>query len=243
MKKTILLVLILFFLPLYSQQSFTFQADTLFKYGPPGTFFSFETKFINNTTDALTIQVIRTANQIPANWSSSLCVGITCFPPWVDSVLVSLSPAGEEIMLVDILPDLTAPGYGSVRVLAYEVSNPADSVSAEFTASTDPTGITTVPGMLTGTFRLFPNYPNPFNPETKIPFEIAGNGREATRLQIFNILGQRVSTLISEPLAPGLYEAVWDGSDDRGNPVGSGVYFYQLTAAGKQLTGKMTLVR
>jgi len=85
-------------------------------------------------------------------------------------------------------------------------------------------------------FRLFGNYPNPFNPETVIRFEVP----EATRvhLQVYDVLGRLVQTLIDEPLSPGTYRAVFEAGD-----LPSGVYFYRLTAGAFTETRPMVLMK
>ncbi|UCE17144.1 MAG: T9SS type A sorting domain-containing protein [Gemmatimonadota bacterium] len=78
-------------------------------------------------------------------------------------------------------------------------------------------------------YRLSQNYPNPFNPRTDIRYEIPG-GRSSihTVLKVYNVLGQEVRTLVNEIKEPGYYQVTWDGRDDSGFEVSSGVYFYQI---------------
>jgi hypothetical protein len=85
------------------------------------------------------------------------------------------------------------------------------------------------------------NYPNPFNSSTVIQFSIAQAGH--AQLAVFNILGQRVKRLIDEYLQPGIHRATWDGQDESGHPVASGVYFYRLTGDGRQVTKKMVILK
>jgi len=97
-------------------------------------------------------------------------------------------------------------------------------------------------------FNLGQNYPNPFNPTTIIPFRVNGSqftvhSPVRTTLIIYNILGQRVNTLFDESLKPGTYQAIWDGKNDAGEKVPSGVYFYRLTSGGLSETRKMVLMR
>jgi hypothetical protein len=77
-------------------------------------------------------------------------------------------------------------------------------------------------------FQLSQNFPNPFNPTTTISFAI--ERAAATTLEVYNVLGQRVATLISQQLAPGYYTARWNGTSDNGMPVSSGVYFLHMSA-------------
>lgn len=81
-----------------------------------------------------------------------------------------------------------------------------------------------------GESALHQNHPNPFNPQTGIPYDLAEGGDVV--LKIYNLLGQEVRTLVREPQAPGRYTVPWNGTDDRGVPVSSGVYFYQITVTG-----------
>ncbi len=101
--------------------------------------------------------------------------------------------------------------------------------------------------VLPKSFSLGQNYPNPFNPTTTIRFEIGiGGGTQQsvqTALKVYNILGQRVKTLVDEPKSPGVYYQTWDGKDEQGNKVSSGIYFYQLRAGSYNETKKMVLLK
>ncbi|MCL2065221.1 MAG: T9SS type A sorting domain-containing protein, partial [Candidatus Cloacimonetes bacterium] len=85
------------------------------------------------------------------------------------------------------------------------------------------------------------NFPNPFNPSTTIAYSLAESGN--VKLQIFNIRGQLVKTLVNEVQNAGRYTVDWHGDNDRQRSVGSGVYFYQLeTSAGRQVK-RMVLLK
>jgi hypothetical protein len=90
-------------------------------------------------------------------------------------------------------------------------------------------------------FSLSQNYPNPFNPLTKIDFSLPKTGRVV--ITIYNLLGQEVTTLINERLDYGYHTVTWQGMDRMGRPVGSGVYFSELKAAGNRKTRKMILLK
>ena len=94
--------------------------------------------------------------------------------------------------------------------------------------------------MLPQGFALGANYPNPFNPSTLIPYQLSATSQ--VRLEVFNILGQRVATLVDEEQQAGSYRARWDGTAAAGGAAASGVYFYRLTVAGAHQTGKMVLM-
>lgn len=88
---------------------------------------------------------------------------------------------------------------------------------------------------------LLQNHPNPFNPSTLIRFELKQNSNAT--LSVYDATGAFVTTLAAGPYAKGSHDVVWNGTDARGGRVGSGVYFYRLTAAGTTLTRKMVLLK
>jgi len=88
---------------------------------------------------------------------------------------------------------------------------------------------------------LHQNYPNPFNPSTEIRFDIP-TARDV-KLRIYNQLGQTVRTLVDNRMKAGTYSFEWDGSNQTGHGVASGVYFYNLEAGDFRDLRKMTLVK
>ncbi len=92
------------------------------------------------------------------------------------------------------------------------------------------------------TLRLFQNYPNPFNPETKIEYQLPQSGR--VKLVIYNLLGQKVYTLVNEWQMSGNHKMHWNGRDKHGFQVSSGLYLYELRVNGKVFgRKKMLLIR
>lgn len=91
------------------------------------------------------------------------------------------------------------------------------------------------------TFSLEENYPNPFNSQTVIAYAIPEQQR--VTLKIYNILGQKVRTLVDGPKTKGYYTAVWDSRNDAGDPVSSGIYLYRLTAGDQERIRHMSLLR
>ncbi len=112
----------------------------------------------------------------------------------------------------------------------------ADSIMSRVTSVQEPAEPAAPPR-----FALHPNYPNPFNPETRIVFETPEEGR--VELVVLNALGHRVATLVDGRLAAGRHAVLWRGVDDRGQAVPSGVYFVQLRSRGHQAVRKIVLVR
>ncbi len=156
--------------------------------------------------------------------------------------------------------DIDAVASGTVTIVAdLEGYRPAQTVVA-ITANTytlDNVNLTMTPNGPTSTeetttapdqYALNQNYPNPFNPSTSISFSLPVTSR--VRLQVFNMLGQEVATLVnSAAQLAGTYEVVWTGVDNSGRPVASGLYFYKLRATaadgGKEFSSvrKMLLLK
>ena len=89
-------------------------------------------------------------------------------------------------------------------------------------------------------FALGPNYPNPFNPSTIIPYQLAASSE--VRLEVFNLLGQHIATLVDGERSAGFHTATWHATDGAGRAVGAGVYIYRMTVGAERQTGRMVLV-
>jgi len=88
---------------------------------------------------------------------------------------------------------------------------------------------------------LSQNYPNPFNPTTKINYSLKENSKVS--INIYNIKGQKVKQLVSDQLSTGQHSAVWNGKDNNGRSVSSGIYFYKLKTGNFEKTRKMILMK
>jgi hypothetical protein len=114
-------------------------------------------------------------------------------------------------------------------VFVYSGTSPATGIE-------DPQGI-----VIPESTELFQNYPNPFNPSTEIQFELPRKSDVA--IDIFNVLGQKVRRLVNGPFSAGSHKIEWDGTDDNGEKVASGVYFYRLKAGEARIIKKMVLLK
>ena len=119
------------------------------------------------------------------------------------------------------------------------VSDTTDALGTYVIAIDAPTSIVErSPGVPQG-FRLLPNYPNPFNTTTLIPFHL--DHPSHVRLAVYNGLGQPVKILLDDERPAGQHEIAWHGRDRNGFGAAAGVYFYRLEAGSSSRTGKMTL--
>ncbi|MFQ5583268.1 MAG: FlgD immunoglobulin-like domain containing protein, partial [Calditrichia bacterium] len=85
------------------------------------------------------------------------------------------------------------------------------------------------------------NYPNPFNPTTTIKYGIPETGNVS--VVVYNTLGQKVRTLVSGNQEAGYYEVIWDGTNNIGQNVGSGIFFYRVESNGQAAVRKMILMK
>jgi hypothetical protein len=90
-------------------------------------------------------------------------------------------------------------------------------------------------------YSLNQNFPNPFNPTTTIEYSIPQSGN--VELVVYNMAGQKVRTLIEQSQSAAFYKVVWDGRNDSGEAVASGLYFYRLVSGNFSKIAKMTLVK
>jgi|GEM_PF-2571162 len=144
----------------------------------------------------------------------------------------------RSITICDFAGSSSPPPAGTViRFYTTKVSAPGDTarVLAPSIAVEPP------PPVIPETFALSQNFPNPFNPSTKIRLDLPEDA--PVKLEIFNTLGQRVKKLVNGDLSAGEYEFRWDGSGDSGEAVASGIYFYRVQAGTFKKTRRMLLLR
>lgn len=160
-----------------------------------------------------------------------------------------LSGGGEEIGLYGRLAAgnevIDSYVFGAQSSNVSQGRSTDGSVSWEFFATPTPggsnSGVSDVPGAGTKVLRMLPNFPNPFNPQTSLRFEIPTSGQ--VLLEIFDVQGRLVIRLRNETLPAGLYEVKWNGLDQKGGSVASGVYVSRLSFGGEHRAGRLTLVR
>ena len=255
MKKTILCSLVSWLFPmLMLAQPFSFHADQLAWSDTTGHFFSIHADIDNLSSDSLHLRVIRSENNLPANpnWSSSMCNGTAfCYAPFVDEFTIPdgifgsppLAPGESVDFILDVTTDPLEPGTATVTVRVELLDNAAVFQELSFTITTVSSGLDERDDPLSGAFRLLPNYPNPFNPSTTIPFTVGGSRALDTRISVYNLLGQPVALLIDDKLLPGEYEVTWDALNSFGQPVPSGVYFCEMQSGDFRELRKLLLVR
>lgn len=225
-------------------QGFTFIAADTVLLAPLGSEVIFNTTVQNTGSSQITLAFVRTVNDLPADWQSSLCFSL-CFAPFIDSIATTgtfgsspINPGDSRVFSVHVLPQ-TTPGTGVVRIVTKDVANPSDQIALTFRTTATSTSAPIV-GDATFEFSLSQNYPNPFNPSTVIGFRLPASGQAGiaqgahVTLKVYDPLGREVATLVNESKPAGAHAVRFDGS-----ALATGIYYYRLevSASSRQSAG------
>ncbi len=163
------------------------------------------------------------SNRLMARIYLSLAAGNS----WVEGSTVTLDstfiPPAGDFVIGDALGGSVIPTFLGTKVVTFTDIRIDDG------------------SVLPTSFELSQNYPNPFNPSTKINYTLAS--KSLVTLEVYNVLGQTVKTLVNGAREAGAWEVTWDGDSDNGSQVASGMYFYKLTAGDFVQTRKMLLMK
>jgi GH35 family endo-1,4-beta-xylanase len=234
------------------------QYAMLFKLFVERSYFSGRGKIINLTKDGLNDQYTLFPNTLSSLWDSNN----QCKPAFfaVVSVGINYNALDSLIAYTNTLRENDySPGSWSTLVAARDSAKHVMGRNYSFSVSADTalseardflqsavsglvvTGLEAVGRSHPEVFALSQNYPNPFNPMTVISYQLPGGN--SVKLSIYNLLGQRLRTLVDSYQSAGEHSLVWDATDAKNMPVSSGVYFYRLEAGGWMLQKKMVLIR
>lgn len=242
MKKRYLLVLLFIIISLpfvqtYSQDIEILRGDSVV-YGNPGDLeLVLYAEIVNTSSLNQTVFLIRTENNLPQNWTSSLCFDINCYPPTQDTVYTTeVFPPNDTVEAsVHFYPDTIQSGTGHVQIKIGTTHNPNQVTILNLTASTEPSAVKD-PIHSVKEFKLNQNFPNPFNPTTTISFTVPK--RSDVSLKVYNIIGQEIATLVNGEKNTGTYSINFNAEE-----LPSGIYFYKITAGEFSSVRKMMLLK
>ena len=239
--KNCLIIICIMLAPLLSAQEIEVITHGMTKYEPVGTLeIVLEFEVVNISNLEQTVFEVRTVNNLPSGWSSSLCFGELCFPPDLDSVVTAppfpeppLQPGDTLFTSLHVFTDQVSIETAFVQIQVGTFRNPEDRIILDFTATTDPTVSVRETNTL-NSYYLYQNYPNPFNPSTMINFKVGEPG--LVLIKIYNVLGVEVAALVNEYKNSGNYSADFNALN-----LSSGVYLYSLSVNNFTQTRKMIL--
>jgi hypothetical protein len=208
--------------------------DTL---GVPEIVFHFEIINISLTQQA--VFIVRTINNLPLDWTSSLCFEDFCFPSTLDSI-VTAPPfpqppleSGDTLKASVHVTPVTTLGSGYIQIQVGTLANRNFRYTIDLTATAVLTPVEDENTLVTD-YYLAQNYPNPFNPSTKINFGLKKAGN--VEITVYNILGNKVAALFSGIKSAGNHSILFDAAN-----LGSGIYFYKIVTNEFVQTRKMIL--
>ena len=213
-----------------AQASVAVSIDSVYQTVPPqGATFPYHVTFTNNTADTLAIDF----------WTKLVRPDGSSVDPFLGPKTPVLGPHA----VIDKSPIMSVPGNrdpGEYLLIAYMGTYPDDIVD------TDTTGFTKVASGVAKeqaieATRLEGNHPNPFNPSTTFSYTLSEPGQVS--LKVYNTIGQLVRTIVDQEQMEGHHEAVWDGRNEAGGMVSSGIYIYRMTAGNYLETKRMLLLK
>ncbi len=187
------------------------------------------------------------ARSMSNTYLEDMRVGVSTIPAPIpqgfQNYLTGANPVQVPAAWTEYVFDLSAYDGQSIYLCIRNVSND------EFILFVDDFSIHSVGGSVNNEDGVAPavvtelkgNYPNPFNPETTISYSVREN--VPVSIEIFNVKGQKVKTLVNEAKAAGNHSIVWKGMDDNNRPVSSGVYFFKMSAGKYSSTKKMIMMK
>ncbi|MCF7793339.1 MAG: choice-of-anchor D domain-containing protein [Candidatus Cloacimonetes bacterium] len=155
---------------------------------------------------------------------------------YVDETSLAIGASGSEELDIHFSPDQTGLYLGTLTIFSNDFVHP--ELEIELFGEGTETGVNDIIPAIT---KIDQNFPNPFNPTTNIQFSLAESGKVS--LVVYNLKGEKVKSLVDEILEPKIYTVLWNGEDEGGKQVSSGIYFYNFKTGTKNVTKKMILIK
>ena len=197
---------------------------------------------VNGSNDHIFSSDIRSTEEQNGVWDLRLTASGEPGPVSVSARFDRLIPDGLVAALVDIQ---TRKVYDDVTAQTILIDDGLNMAYDLKIAAGDPAyvqeAVLKILADIPARFALGQNYPNPFNPVTRLDYTLPRRSR--VMIQVYNILGQEVVTLVNMELPYGEHTAVWNGMDRFGKPVASGVYFTEMRTRNFRQTKKMLLLK
>ena len=220
-----------------SSFSFIFETDSIIV--GQDSVGSFEGTLYNLSNNEINLEIIRLINFANVDWSSSICIDAICYNQSIDSIYVSL--AASDSTICGVLAWTNGIGSDSIQLKLVESDNTNNNMLvninflAQYDLSIDNESFNA------NTIKILSCYPNPFNPSILLKYKIGK--RNHVRLDIYNILGKKVKSLVEEVQEAGNYYTKWDGNNGFNQPLPSGAYFLRMQSGERHMIKKITLIK
>jgi len=222
---------------LNSSFSFIFETDSIIV--GQDSVGSFEGTLYNLSDNEINLEIARLINFENADWSSSICIDATCYNQSIDSASVWIA-AGDSTVC-GVLAWTNGIGSDSIQLKLVESDNSNNNLLvninflAQYNLSIDNESLNA------NAIKILSCYPNPFNPSILFKYKI----RESNdvHLAIYNVLGEKVKSLVEEVQEPGNYYVKWDGNNGFNQSLPSGTYFLRMQSGEYHMIKKLTLIK
>lgn len=193
---------------------------------------------LTNSGDESDTYRLKVSNKTNPNWGFEVCLAGACYG---DSTDIGLAAAEAETVGVEIFP-VGQAGVGATDFTVTSLGNPGLTETVVVTLYAGyTTGVSVAPEETTNGVVLHQNTPNPARGSTRITFSLPRE--ERVILRVYDVAGRAVRTLSRETYPAGLNGVLWDGRDDAGRRLASGVYLYQLITSREVIARQMVLVQ
>jgi len=199
----------------------------------------FEGTLYNLSNNEINIEVARLIDFTNEDWNSSICIDSTCYSQSIDSISVSIT-AGDSTKC-GVLAWTNGIGSDSIQLRLIESDNTRNNILininflAQYVVSIDNDSLNS------NTIKILSCYPNPFNPSILFKYKI--EKRNYVRLDIYNVLGKKVKSLVEGFQEAGNYYTKWDGKNGFNKPLPSSAYFLRMQLGEYHLIKKVTLIK
>ena len=199
----------------------------------------FEGRLYNLSNNEIIIEVARLIDFSNEDWNSSICIDSTCYSQSIDSVTVSI--AEGDSTTCGVLAWTSGAGSDHIQLKIVELFNISNNISVNinFLAQYDLNIDNEYPNA--NNIKILSCFPNPFNPSILLEYKIGK--RNHVRLDVYNILGKKVKSLVKEVQEAGVYYTKWDGKNGFNRPLPSGAYFLNMQSGEYHMIKKITLIK
>ena len=220
-----------------SSFSFIFETDSIIV--GQDSVGSFEGTLYNLSDNEINLEIARLINFANADWSSSICIDAICYNQSIDSSSVLIA-AGDST-ICGVLAWTNGIGNDSIQLKLVESDNSNNNllVNINFLAQYDLSIFNE--SLNANAIKILSCYPNPFNPSILFKYNI-GESNDV-HLAIYNVLGEKVKSLVEEVQEPGNYYVKWDGNNGFNQSLPSGTYFLRMQSGEYHMLKKITLVK
>jgi len=213
--------------------------------------FSLPLSVLNNDDGNINVTALHGDFQEPTDWVPDVGHGTIGIDPNADVLWLSESPIAASLLggqSQEITVNFDATGLkpdtiytGVVLIEPVGVSLAPGVIQVRLATKPEPSAVHEGGAQMPTSFALHPNVPNPFNPSTLIHYQLPQAAE--VELTIFDLNGRMIRKLVSAKKPAGYHGVSWEGKDEQGRPVGSGVYLYQMRAAHFSQTRKMLMIK